>query len=576
MAALMVFFALAAAGLWNNSPTSDEPVHLAAGFTHLQLRDFRMNPEHPPLVKMLAAAPLFFLDIRRPPAFGPAWRSMAGEPGNQWTLARMWLWGRDAAGRFINDAQTMFRVARIPILFLGLAIGALIYRWSRELWGAWGAAASTILFAFDPSFIAHTALVTTDVALAGAALATIYFFWKDNITGFIFAFALAQTIKFTAVLLLPIVVLLAVWRFAVRRRGGLRLAATIAAAGAAAIVAIWLIYGLRFAAAADRAPGFPIAETIELWEVKARIDDLGAGASAQEISAARDSARPGWMKSVLLFMHAHRLLPEAYLHGLAVAGMESRLRPALLNGEITRHGYPTYFLWTTLYKTPIPALIALIWGVMLIVRGGADRALFLLLPALIFFAVASASGFNIGHRHILQVMPFLYIACGSIGAALERQGRRGLSAAVAATLAVVLSSSMVFAGRPAVMIGRHLSYLNEIAGGPRRGFDRINDSNFDWGQDLRRLAGWLQARGIDEPIDLAFFGPADPASYGIRFHWASPDRPPHRVVAISSAVYVGLFERPGQHDRWQRYLQNSDLVGRAGYSVLIFRTRTPR
>src|SRR2546425_10935832 len=46
------------------SATSDEPLHLAAGYRYWQTRDFRMNPEHPPLAKLLSAAPLVALHPR--------------------------------------------------------------------------------------------------------------------------------------------------------------------------------------------------------------------------------------------------------------------------------------------------------------------------------------------------------------------------------------------------------------------------------------------------------------------------------------------------------------------------------
>src|SRR6266550_7150638 len=46
------------------SATTDEPVHLAAGYSYWQTRDFRMNPEHPPLAKLLAALPLLALHPR--------------------------------------------------------------------------------------------------------------------------------------------------------------------------------------------------------------------------------------------------------------------------------------------------------------------------------------------------------------------------------------------------------------------------------------------------------------------------------------------------------------------------------
>ena len=42
-----------------NSPTYDEAAHLAAGYSYLAKRDFRINPENPPLNKMFLALPLF-------------------------------------------------------------------------------------------------------------------------------------------------------------------------------------------------------------------------------------------------------------------------------------------------------------------------------------------------------------------------------------------------------------------------------------------------------------------------------------------------------------------------------------
>ena len=573
--ALLAFVALSLASLLGNSPTSDEPVHLTAGYTHLHQRDYRMNPEHPPLVKLLAAASLSLLDVRAPwpsPVWQEAWQSVAARAEEQWRLANVWLYSRDASGRFINDSQSMFRAARLPVLLLGLMTGVFVFLWSRALWGAWGAAASTILFAFDPSFIAHSALVTTDVALAAFSVATIYFFWRGSAAAFVIAFALAQTAKFSAALLLPIVLLLAIWRFATTRRDGPKLVAMIAGAGVASIVAIWLSYGFRYSAAAGGAR-LPTEETVRMWEANETIARLGPRASVEEIVRARQTATPSALKSLLLVAQRRHLLPEAYLHGIAVAGVSSALRPAFLNGEISRYGFPGYFFWTTLYKTPLPALIALICGVMLAFRAGANRTLVLLVPAAIFFAVAVASRFNIGHRHILQVFPFLYVLCGSLGAALQKQERRGRLTAAIAAIAIAVSSTFVFAGRPDVMIGTHLSYLNELAGGPRRGFWLLNDSNFDWGQDLGRLDVWLDQHDVREPIDLVYFGTADPRYYDIRFRWATTDRAPLRIVAISSAAYIGLFERPDRRDRWQRYLQNAQPIGRAGYSIFIFRTR---
>src|ERR1035441_6158909 len=48
------------------SPTSDEPPHIAAGLSYLETHTFRANPQHPPLMKELAALSLLMGGIRWP------------------------------------------------------------------------------------------------------------------------------------------------------------------------------------------------------------------------------------------------------------------------------------------------------------------------------------------------------------------------------------------------------------------------------------------------------------------------------------------------------------------------------
>src|SRR3989338_6292121 len=49
---------------WNDSATFDEVAHIGAGYTYLKYQDGRLNPEHPPLLKSLAALPLLFLNLK--------------------------------------------------------------------------------------------------------------------------------------------------------------------------------------------------------------------------------------------------------------------------------------------------------------------------------------------------------------------------------------------------------------------------------------------------------------------------------------------------------------------------------
>ena len=58
----------------------------------------------------------------------------------------------------------------------------------------------------------------------------------------------------------------------------------------------------------------------------------------------------------------------------------------------------------------------------------------------------------------------------------------------------------------------YLTYFNEFAGGPSGGHRYVVDSNLDWGQDLKRLADWVDANNIKK-ISLDYFGWADPSYY---------------------------------------------------------------
>ena len=58
VALLVVLFLQVVLGARQLSATFDETAHLPAGYTYLETGDLRLNPQHPPLVKLIAAVPL--------------------------------------------------------------------------------------------------------------------------------------------------------------------------------------------------------------------------------------------------------------------------------------------------------------------------------------------------------------------------------------------------------------------------------------------------------------------------------------------------------------------------------------
>jgi hypothetical protein len=155
------------------------------------------------------------------------------------------------------------------------------------------------------------------------------------------------------------------------------------------------------------------------------------------------------------------------------------------------------------------------------------------------------------------------------------------SIAVVVLMAIVIGPLVVLFPSPAVVVNQHIAYLNEIAGGPVHGWSSLSDSNFDWGQDLKRLGSWVREHQVREPIFLVYFGTADPRYYGIRYRdlrtpeMPVPDRPGY--LAISQLDYLGILFDSQHRTYWRDYLQRvgAQRVGTAGYSIFIDRIVHP-
>jgi hypothetical protein len=103
-----------------------------------------------------------------------------------------------------------------------------------------------------------------------------------------------------------------------------------------------------------------------------------------------------------------------------------------------------------------------------------------------------------------------------------------------------------------------LTFFNQFAGGPGNGFKYLSDSNLDWGQPLKALRSWMREHGVAH-VNLAYFGTADPAYYGIDCThlpgaptFALPQIMKPRLpgyVAISATVASGVYLDP----RWRLF-----------------------
>ena len=167
-AGLLVFvFVISVFSMAGDSLTMDELAHLPAGYSYLTQKDMRLNPEHPPLIKDLAAIPLLFIKDIKFPADSKAWTT---------DLNGQWDFGRELLFRNGNPADKMIFAGRIPMILLSIFLGFFIFKWTKELFGNKASLLALFLFSFSPTLLAHGRLVTTDVGAAlGVVLATYYF-----------------------------------------------------------------------------------------------------------------------------------------------------------------------------------------------------------------------------------------------------------------------------------------------------------------------------------------------------------------------------------------------------------------
>jgi len=535
---LLVFFLAGANSLVRDSATFDETAHLPAGFTYLDRGDFRLNPEHPPLAKAWAALPLWLGGLARPDYASPYWtgRPSAANPAlrskaDEWLFGFEFLNGPLAPSAPRKDPTRFLVPARMAMLLLGMALALVVYVWSLALWGRRGALFSLFLTCLSPTLLAHARLVNTDLPSALGFCAALWGFWRfclrpswgrAALAGLLAA--VAALFKFSTLLLGPMIAIVGVtWALwpgvppRARKQRWLWLGTALLLIAAIAYVGIWAGYGFRFAAAE---PGYQLD-----WSVVG----LKEGPVADSVHRALEN----------------RILPEGYLYGLAYFLGGAARRVAFLNGEQSLVGWWYYFPEAFLLKTPPALLWILAWlGAVALTRHRwrSFHGWFLALPALVYLAVSIGANLNIGHRHLVPLYPLLFVLAGALpGHWRGRPGRK------LAALALIAGYAVSFV----VATPRYLSYFNFIAGGAGGGWRYLLDSNIDWGQDLARLARWIDRNGREE-IDLAYFGTADPAAYGIRYrkilmvHDFHPSRPPvlpepGRIVAVSVNLLQGLY-----------------------------------
>jgi dolichyl-phosphate-mannose--protein O-mannosyl transferase len=275
---LLILSAQILLAIHGQSLTWDEDDHIFAGYESWKTHDVGLNPEHPPMVKLLATLPLLPLHLTVPPLQNRFFKAEAYLDGRQF------LFHNGPADGNHYSAETLVFRARLPTLLFTLAAALLVFFAAREMFNVRAGLIALTLFCFEPNLLAHGAYVTTDMAAACTFFATIYFLWRYLqcptpgrllVTGFAAGLALAA--KHSTVLLAPMLVLLLAGELAFhwfRKKSGcpihdgpivmsgkegldqttslprtaLHYAAALAIITLIGVTVLWAFYGFRYAA----------------------------------------------------------------------------------------------------------------------------------------------------------------------------------------------------------------------------------------------------------------------------------------------------------------------------------------
>jgi len=262
-----------------------------------------------------------------------------------------------------------------------------------------------------------------------------------------------------------------------------------------------------------------------------------------------------------------RIPSPTYFRGIRwLQRYSQRGAPAFLMGSHSTKGWWYYFLIAFAIKTPIPTLILFTAAAILTLRGCRDtakRECALYVPVGLFFLATLFSFLNIGYRHILPVLPFVFVSASKVVIWARKRWIRVALAVLCLWYAVGNIS----------IYPHYLAYFNEIVGGPENGYKYLVDSNLDWGQDLKNLKAYMDETGLEQ-IYLAYFGSAHIDYYGIQALPLPAEQPddlgsrPPEVYAISATYLQGGYLGDADAFSW---LRQYEPFAKIGYSIFLYR-----
>jgi 4-amino-4-deoxy-L-arabinose transferase-like glycosyltransferase len=433
-----------------------------------------------------------------------------------------------------NDAEHLLFWGRLMQVAITLMTGLVIFAWARSLSNELGGLLALITWVFNPIALAYGHLILTDPAIALFFPLAIWMYARFlqtpngrtmSMAGL--AFGGALLVKFTAMLLLPVLAALTLIfrRQLTGRVRPSRLFGYLLGFAAIAWGMILIIYIPNFSPPPAISP-----QRAELLNV------------------------PAWLCALRPL-----LIPSPFFKGLAIfLAHASSGHEAYLCGQWSINGWWYYYPAALWFKLPIPLLLAAVLALSAALRRFPRGPLLQAVPligALLYLALAMANKVDIGVRHLLPMLPMLSVVIGVEAAQAGRPGR------IVGSLLVVWLATLVAFAHPF-----YIQYFNEFAGGSTSGYKCLLDSNLDWGQDVKRLKRYLDNQHIAHIYINYFHSLAAVEYYQIPHTFVDADRAQgiHEGYLVVSATHL---MRP----EWAWLRQQHQPVARIAYTLFVYK-----
>jgi hypothetical protein len=561
VALLLAMMALLSGGAARReSVTVDEVAHIGAGLSYLQRLDMRMNEEHPPLPKALAAIPLVLRRVH------------ADYSHVSWTFSNKmfnaflgeWVFGHWVIMRWNDPHATLFW-ARVPMLLLTLLLGLAIYVDGSRLGDSWGGLLCLCAYVSLPAFLAFGPLVITDIAIA--------LFWV------------------LAVWQLP-----EMWHSPSRWtviKFGLALAGAFLSKFSSGLL-FFVFVAVALSLRCRRVPEQPTDKAALLaWRRRAWRNMANATFWAALFvyvvyfvlswNEPTDSFNiiPHFPASPLL----RRLLMPLwkYLRGLLGFAFSAASRPTYILGHAYSHGVWFYFPVLFVLKSPLAFLLLLLLAVAIAIflkrrSGGQPSGQLSAIPSgmelhwravwvslVVFVTACMLNRLDISIRHFsvaLAVATLLLAPLPRMLESLQRSNWRGAGAGKWVTIGLA-AASLVTAVRA---YPNYFPFLNVLSMG-RPAYLLVNDSNLDWNQSLPEVEKFVRQRGLNQ-ILLDEYGFSEPTVYVPEAQlWRCQEPSPAdggRWVAVSASNIAD-----GSNCLWLMQYPHEALAGGSMYAIQL-------